>query len=168
MSFFEPQTEPPPMYRSGRLQEEQRLVTKSCPFFWRTIFAKCPNFGGLESSRKSKCPPRKFLRSNNWDLNTWGWSCRKWRQREPYTVCRSGRSGSGGGCAGKKEPRRGKPGDSCRVCGWILFVVGVIKIFERRVQRFLTKDGTHVAVHLVAHFTAGGIVRFHEVVVHPD
>ena len=103
LSFFEPQTEPPPMYRSGRLQEEQRLVTKTCLFFWRTIFAKCPNFGGLESSRKSKCPPRKFLRSNNWDLNTWGWSCRKWRQREPYTVCRSGRSGSGGGCAGKKS-----------------------------------------------------------------
>ena len=108
LSFFEPQTEPPPMYRSGRLQEEQRLVTKSCPFFWRTIFAKCPNFGGLESSRKSKCPPRKFLRSNNWDLNTWGWSYRKWRQREPYTVCRSGRSGSGRMC----RETRATPGEA--------------------------------------------------------
>ena len=89
-------------------------------------------------------------------------------QREDITDTGVGEVVPGGGCAGKKEPRRGKPGDSCRVCGWILFVVGVIKIFERRVQRFLTKDGTHVAVHLVAHFTAGGIVRFHEVVVHPD
>ena len=51
--------------------------------------------------------PCKFLRSNNWDLNTWGWSYRKWRQREPYTVCRSGRSGSGGADVPEKKSHAG-------------------------------------------------------------
>ena len=30
---------------------------KSCPFFWRTAFAECPNFGELELSRKSELTP---------------------------------------------------------------------------------------------------------------
>ena len=54
MSFFEPQTEPPPIYRSGRLQEEQRLVAKSCSFFWRILLPQCPNFAELESSKEAK------------------------------------------------------------------------------------------------------------------
>ena len=54
MSFFEPQTEPPPIYRSGRLQEEQRLVAKPCSFFWRILLPQCPNFAELESSKEAK------------------------------------------------------------------------------------------------------------------
>ena len=54
MSFFEPQTEPPPIYRSGRLQEEQRLVAKTCSFFWRILLPQCPNFAELESSKEAK------------------------------------------------------------------------------------------------------------------
>ena len=54
MSFFEPQTEPPPIYRSGRLQEEQRLVAKTCSFFWRILLSHCPNFAELELSKEVK------------------------------------------------------------------------------------------------------------------
>ena len=54
MSFFEPQTEPPPMFRSGRLQEEQRLVAKTCSFFWRILLSPCPNFAELELSKEAK------------------------------------------------------------------------------------------------------------------
>ena len=54
MSFFEPQTEPPPIYRSGRLQEEQRLVAKTCSFFWRILLPHCPNFAELELSKEEK------------------------------------------------------------------------------------------------------------------
>ena len=54
MSFFEPQTEPPPIYRSGRLQEEQRLVAKPCSFFWRILCVECPNFAELELSKETK------------------------------------------------------------------------------------------------------------------
>ena len=54
MSFFEPQTEPPPIYRSGRLQEEQRLVAKTCSFFWRILLPHCPNFAELELSKEAK------------------------------------------------------------------------------------------------------------------
>ena len=50
-----------PIYHSGRLQEEQRLVTKTCPFFWRTNFPGSPNFGELKFSRKSKTPPLQIL-----------------------------------------------------------------------------------------------------------
>ena len=55
-----------PIYHSGRLQEEQRLVTKTCPFFWRTNFPGSPNFGELKLSRKSKTSPHKSLWSWNW------------------------------------------------------------------------------------------------------
>ena len=44
----------PPMYRSGRLQEEQRLVAKTCSFFWRIFLPHCPNFAELESSKEAK------------------------------------------------------------------------------------------------------------------
>ena len=54
MSFFEPQSEPRPRYRSGRLQEEQRLVAKTCSFFWRILLSHCPNFAELESSKEAK------------------------------------------------------------------------------------------------------------------
>ena len=54
MSFFEPQTGPPPIYRSGRIQEEQRLVAKTCSFFWRILLPHCPNFAELESSKEAK------------------------------------------------------------------------------------------------------------------
>ena len=54
MSFFEPQSEPRPQYRSGRLQEEQRLVAKTCSFFWRILLPHCPNFAELELSKEAK------------------------------------------------------------------------------------------------------------------
>ena len=54
MSFFEPQTELPPMFRSGRLQEEQRLVAKTCSFFRRIFLPQCPNFAELELSKEAK------------------------------------------------------------------------------------------------------------------
>ena len=44
----------PPMYRSGRLREEQRLVAKSCSFFWRILLPQPPNFAELESSKEAK------------------------------------------------------------------------------------------------------------------
>ena len=42
------------MFRSGRLQEEQRLVAKTCSFFWRILLSPCPNFAELESSKEAK------------------------------------------------------------------------------------------------------------------
>ena len=54
MSFFEPQSEPRPRYRSERLQEEQRLVAKTCSFFWRILLPHCPNFAELELSKEAK------------------------------------------------------------------------------------------------------------------
>ena len=42
------------MFRSGRLQEEQRLVAKTCSFFWRIFLPQCPNFAELESSKEAK------------------------------------------------------------------------------------------------------------------
>ena len=45
---------PPQTYRSGRLQEEQRLVAKTCSFFWRILLSPCPNFAELESSKEAK------------------------------------------------------------------------------------------------------------------
>ena len=119
MSFFEPQSEPRPRYRSGRLQEEQRLVAKTCSFFWRILLPQCPNFAELESSKEAKSyhenpcnritgkktsssiPQRKRL-----DGRSLGWGGKD--KKAPSPVCGSDRRSSQRALLRPKGDGRGK------------------------------------------------------------
>ena len=50
-----------PIYHSGRLQEEQRLVTKTCPFFWRTNFPGSSNRCRTENSSPRPHPYKYYV-----------------------------------------------------------------------------------------------------------
>ncbi len=56
MSFFEPQSEPRPRYRSGRLQEEQRLVVNRALPLGEPFFTGVPTLANINHQKSPHSP----------------------------------------------------------------------------------------------------------------